>query len=170
MRLFPFLKKKSSLKKGNRSIKNQCYLTLNELPQFNWLEINKNNFNYLFKEEREFTKSEALELNDVYRTLLSEYITLYGFSENFKEGKELEKEIAELNCDLIITGDTFIQNDIRRCEFELNALKEDKNDTDFGKVEAYMNINMPYLLDLKKISVIAFNNVLNLINEKNSKK
>lgn len=145
------------------NIENQCYLSLNELPQFNWLEINKNDFKYLFKSQRNFIEDEAKPLNDIYRNLLKEFIKLYGLSEEYKTILQKRSEIAILKCSLLITKDRINQTWIDIAEFELKEMIEGQKNGDFNDVKAYVDKEMGFRIDIRKVSVVEYQGYLKLI-------
>ena len=153
-------------KKDRRSFE-----SLSDLPVYNWFKVNEtNNLAHLLVVFREINSKEAEFLSEVYHNLMTEYIDLYGVSQQFRQILLKKREIALYQCDLFLTGDKMFLTLIKIAQIELKELIEIQSDNDFEEVKAVISKHMGFRIDPKITTVTEYQSYLKLIEQTNSKK
>jgi len=148
-----------------RNIDKQCFQDLDELPQYNWQQINKGNYTYLFKEKREYKAKELEPLSMIYRALMKEYINEIGIEKDYKAVLMKQQELAILKCDYVITQDPIYKTLIEIAQGELKEMIDSKGQSDYNEIKAYIDKQMGFQINLRTTSVKEFNSYINLVNK-----
>ncbi len=156
-----------------KSEKLSVYDSIEDIPIWNWVKINENkNLNYLYKDERNHKfRAFPIELHDVWLDLNQQLWDEFGVSQTYKRYFHLMKRRIVLRSDLIITGNTYLENEIWLIDQDIKRLFDTKVKENFSKtfwrIRMYTKLN----LDPKKISVKEYHDLIGVINSeaKNSK-
>ena len=104
--------------------------SIEDFPLFNWRKCQeKSELKYTRLDINEGTEEEDIE---AWRVLLDNFYLEFGISKDYLRLLEIQSEIAELKCDLVITDDRFLLNRIKQLERELEELigRPVESDTD----------------------------------------
>lgn len=96
------------------------YLDTENLPLFNWRMINdKSDFTYLRIDKLKGSENEDIQ---AWELTLDSYYKEFGLSEDYNVLLELKMDLALLQNDYAISGNTFLQNKIRHLTEQVQEL------------------------------------------------
>jgi len=96
------------------------YLDTENLPLFNWRMINdKSDFTYLRIDKLKGSENEDIQ---AWESTLDSYYKEFGLSEDYNVLLELKMDLALLQNDYAISGNTFLQNKIRHLTEQVQEL------------------------------------------------
>ncbi len=141
----------------------QVYSSIEDLPTWNWLQIFKtDDLSHLLLKKIRVSKKSLPELVKAWSILWDEYISHFGFGEEFISIHEKRKEIAQLKLQRIITGDRYWNTFINVAESELQLLKKEMpKGGDFWQMKSAMDKKVGFRIDIKEMPVIEFYTLLN---------
>ena len=91
-----------------------CFTSLDELPVKLWFEIHKEgDYTKLVKVNIALTEKYILELSAIWNKLYNEFITRFGLTDEFMADLRDEIKLANLQADLIITGERYLKTLIK---------------------------------------------------------
>ncbi len=96
------------------------YLTsIDECMVYNWRKCQEGELIYTRKD-----LNIGREADDVlaWELIQDSYYAKFGLGKDYLRVLEIQKDIALLQCDLVITGDTFLNNKIKRYKRELEEI------------------------------------------------
>ena len=131
----------------------EYYTSLDDLPVWNWWEVQKGEFKHLLKDS-----SSKLDnrLESVLEQLHEQYIKEFGLDSRFKKILRLRTEIQILKNEKAITGDLSKQIFIDVKEVELKALISNTPEGSNKETTAAISKFMGFPIIVKKISVIDY--------------
>lgn len=142
-------------KRTNKKWYRNVYTTINELPVYNWWQINDTgDLTYLLKRQ---CKVSDYKLNDIWINIQNQHLKAFGINESLRKILELRTEIALLESQAIINNDRSQNLFINLKKIELNKLLQQKGSDVFNTsigVERLLNLN--YHIDIFKTSVYEF--------------
>jgi len=159
---------KSLYKKSGLSSQLNTFKSIDDLPQWNWVQIHKtDNLAYLKKLDsyRKIENETSKELNEIWTTIYDEYLEEFGLSKEYLEHLNKKKEITKLKSDYIFTGDRNILNLIDIEESELMDSSTKKETQTFESVVVGLEKIQKVSIDVKKITVYQYNNYLRTLKE-----
>ena len=137
------------------------YLTIHELPIFNWTQFYKTtNPIYLSR-----TGKICKRVSEVYKSLESQLIDEFGISEDYLKIINLKIEIELLYGEQIRTGDRSNQLLIDIREVDINSLSNQNNKSDLMQALLTIEKFMGLKLNPKELSVFDFYNYLKFVSE-----
>jgi hypothetical protein len=160
---------KSLFKKSDLSSQLNTFKSIDDLPQWNWVQIHKtDNLAYLKKLDsyRKIEKEVTNELQDLWQTIYDEYLEEFGLSKEYIEHLNKKKEIARLKKEYILTGDRNILNLIDIEEAELIDSYTKTESQEFESVVVGIEKMQGIRIDPKKITVYQYNNYIRNLKEK----
>ena len=160
---------KSLYKKSGSNLQPKLYKSIDDLPQWNWVQIHKtDNLAYLKKLDsyRKIEKEVTNELQDLWQTIYDEYLEEFGLSKEYIEHLNKKKEIARLKKEYILTGDRNILNLIDIEEAELIDSYTKTESQEFESVVVGIEKMQGIRIDPKKITVYQYNNYIRNLKEK----
>lgn len=160
-KLFRLFKRSSA-----KEIDSQCFNTLDELPLFNWWQLNGGKLEYLFKEKREIKEGEKPQLIKIYKKLASDYINDFGISREYKFILRKQKEIMLYKLKYIKTEDAMLLTMIQIAEEQLRERTDENGSGDNYKTKAKIEEQLGFRIDPKTTSVKEYQGFINLIKEK----
>ena len=166
MRVSTSLQKKSSKTLGKKSESLSVYKSIEDIPIWNWVKINENkNLNYLYIDESAHKyKAFPLKLDEGWIDLNQQLCDKFGFSQTYKRYFALMKRKLILRSEFIITGDTFLLNEIWIIEQDIKRLFDTRVQENFSKtmwrIRMYTKIN----LNPKEMSVVDYYELIEVIN------
>jgi hypothetical protein len=137
-----------------------------DLPVWNWWKIHETkDLKYLLKEDKELT----VHANDVFDKIYSDFISIFGVSENYKEylNKLIEIELAET--EMLLNDDPSMETFIDIMKVELDDIKGASEGGTYMDTAIAVEKNMGFKLNTKEISVFDFYSYIKAL-EKQSKK
>lgn len=91
-----------------------------DAPIFVWYKVHdSSDLSWLLVKRKKVNKSLLKILEKAWEKIYNEYVSEFGFSENFRSLKEKELEIAKLQLDLILTNDRTLKIFIKQAQLEL---------------------------------------------------
>lgn len=130
------------------------------MPIFNWWQVNSAgdlSFVLVERPKKKLNKKQLIALDKYWKIIFDNYISVFGFSEDFIRQLEKKKQIAMLKLQMIISDDLSIQTDIDLAYIELLQLVDQTSgQSDFYETKTSMERNLGFILDPKKITVREF--------------
>lgn len=107
----------------------QNYFTnIDEVTVYRWRKCQEGDLTFTRKSE---TGTEAKDIL-AWELIMDSYYKKFGLGKDFERVLELQKQIALLQCDLVIEEDNFILNKIRKLQLDLKDILEQKSDGDLS--------------------------------------
>lgn len=130
----------------------KLYNSINEIPLFNWVQVSAGELKYLIKNPGD--RPEQYDLQGAYEILFDDYLIKRGLSKSYKKLLELMKKKTLLECEYIITGETFKLTEIQLAEEILRSeMEKDKVDISVEKSLVFLSKWIGYRLDWKVITL-----------------
>ena len=134
------------------------YLSIDDMPLYNWRKCQeKEEFNYCRKNLKLGTVKNDLE---AWEKIYDSYIAEFGLGKEYKRILELRLEIANLQCDFVISGTNFIRNQIKRLERELQEIMEMPVESDTDTILNHLRKWIGSWLNQREITVRDFYKLL----------
>ncbi len=153
------MKRSSSILSG---IKETSYLsrlwsTIEEMPIYNWIKILETaDLKWIFIQG----KGRVTErLGAHWLTLQQQYIDEFDLDDNYKQQLRLMHKLTVLNCDLLITKDRSLLNEIKMLEIDL-ASNNKKKAVKFYEMLDHVEKYKGYSIDPKTTSVMKYYHTL----------
>ena len=149
---------------------NNYYNSIEEMPLYNWRKCQEHG--ELFYCRKDLTKKAGRKVNEkldneawdeIYDTFLLEF----GLGKDMIRIFELRLEIAELECDLVITENRFLINQIERLKQELKDLIEKPVENDMDDIINYIEMWRKIEINENTVQYIdkQLDEVIDIINE-----
>lgn len=141
----------------------KIYSSIDDLPQWNWVQIHKTgNLAYIKKLDnyRNIEEDNSLVLEQVWLSIYDEYLTEFGLSKEYKHILDRKKEIARLKNEFILTDNRALLNFIKIEELELEATFDKSETMGFESVVVAIEKEQKFRIEVKKITVFDFNNYI----------
>jgi len=152
---------KKQSKKSGEELQLKTYKSIRDLPQIVWNKIHlSGDYSLLIKEDSNKKELDSEYLFELWNLIYSEYIDEFGLSERFLSIINKKKEIAELQCDFLLSGDKKIRNFVDIARSELESLTSDVYESDFEGNVIYIEKEIGRKIDNRVISVYDYNNYL----------
>lgn len=133
----------------------RVYSTIDELPMYNWLEITKGDFGWLFVEYRKPTKRETKWLTEVWTKIYDQYIEKVGLTDDYLDLLEAMRKCTLAICRNALKPSSL--NATREAEARQSLEKMTSGETGkFSDFVAMVEKYMGFRLNLKEISVESF--------------
>ncbi len=143
------------------------FTSIDDLPQWNWVQVHKtNNFAYLKKlnSYRKLETDRSKKLEQLWFQIYDEYLAEFERSKEYEELMECKKSIARMKNEYILTEDRNLLTFIKIEELELeHTLKKGKGmsfESVVVSIQKIQGINIP----VKEITVYSYNNYLRALN------
>lgn len=129
-----------------------------DAPVFIWYKLHTtDDLSWLLIKRKPITKKQAVVLQKSLDAMYDEYFLEFGKSKEFLSLKRKEIEIAQLNCQMVITGDRSFQTWIQVAEMELQDLKRKEVKGDLLKTKASIEKHITkFQIDMHKTSIREF--------------
>jgi hypothetical protein len=111
-------------------------------------------FEYLLINREELTNKQQKRFAEVWKVLYNQYITRFGYTDQFIETMQKKKEIALLKVDLITSGDKSLKVFIQIAEKELEEMTGE--DMDFYTGKSMLEKSLGFYIDIHKVSVAEY--------------
>lgn len=136
------------------------YIDIDSLPIFNWQRIMKGEIEYSRIDISKGNEKEDIKNVDLIK---DDYYKAFGLGSEYLRLIELQKELAENQINWIISNDEFIRNAINRLELEIKELLERPEEKgNMGESIVSLSKWVGYRIDVKKVSVREFYNMVNM--------
>lgn len=146
------------------------YTNINELPAYNWFELNDNfNVDLLLKKPCKIKFLRNILIPEIWKNITNEYIDRFALTDEFLLILEKKKSIALKKLDKIITGDSSMQTLIEVEEMELDSLVNGKYKITYLEIKTMIEKYFSFHLDLKNISVAEFYTYLEIMKKQNGR-
>jgi hypothetical protein len=147
------------------------YSTIDDLPVYNWFQIQKtNDLVWLLKESKTLSDDNKIQLEAIWREIYFEFLDTFGIPEQMKEILSLKRDIAVLNARMYIDSDSSLLTFIEIKEYQLAKLTASNEVNSVGNVRVYVEKFMGFKLNEKEISVKEFYQYIDVINKDANKK
>lgn len=128
-----------------------------DAPVFIWHRVHESgDLSWLLEKRIKLTKRLRTYLKKVWEKIYDEYLHEFGFSENFIAIKEKEIEIAQLKCELILTGDRINETWIEIAEIELTDMKKGNGKGDFMQSKIAIESKFKFQINMTTTSIREF--------------
>jgi len=152
--------------------KKVAYKDIDEMPIYNWNKIHETgDLRYLLHDKCKVELYENRFLLKRWKKLYEQFVSRFGFSDEFLSILELEKNIALLKIEKAERGDENIQTFIEIDEIKLQKKRAELGNvkSDFFDIKAGVESNLGFHIDPKKCTVVEFYSYLKTIKKKNVK-
>jgi len=147
------------------------YLSIDDLPIYNWFQIQKtNDLVWLLKEHKTLSDENKIQLEAIWREIYFEFLDVFGIPEQMKQILSLKRDIAVLNARMFIDTDPSLLTFIEIKEFDLAKLTNQSESKQTGSVKVYVEKFMGFKLNEKEISVKEFYQYLEALKLDSNKK
>lgn len=160
-KLFRLFKRSSA-----KEIDSQCFNTLDELPIFNWWQLNSGKLEYLFKKLRQPSKKEKTQLIKLFKKISSDYIDRYGITREFKFILNKQREIALYKLKYVKTEDAMLLTMIQIAEEQLKERTGDGEKGDFYETKSAIETQLGFRIDPKTTTVAEYQGYIKQIQKK----
>jgi hypothetical protein len=109
---------------------NLYYEDIEDFPLYNWRKIQEKS---LIKFARKDVEKGTVKEDKKFWTIIQDsFLAEFGLTKDYQRIIELQIEIAELECDLVIEDDNFLKNRIKQLNREIDELRNQgvSNDMD----------------------------------------
>ena len=142
------------LKKREKPLEDKYYLSIEELPVWNWWKLHeKNDFKQLLKGSNDKIDERVV---DVVKELQNEFIETFGIDENYANYLRKQIQIELLKIKILKTGDWIYENDVDILQIELEELTSKEQDKGMNTATISVEKWMGFKLDIKKISTFEY--------------
>lgn len=109
-------------------------------------------------------------MHELWQEIHEAYVKMFGFGENYLDILEKKKEIALLQCELMLNADNTIYTFIEIAELELAELeKNTKGQHNFFETKAAVDKILGFQMDINKTSVAEFYSHIKLLEKQTHK-
>jgi hypothetical protein len=123
------------------------------LPVWNWWKIHETkDLKYLLKQDKKLTPHADIIFDKIY----SEFISIFGVGENYKQYLEKLKEIAIAEIDMVLDKDPAMETFIDIMKVELEEIKNAGSGGTYMDTAIAVEKNMGFKLNTKEISVFEY--------------
>lgn len=150
----------------------KVFRDIDEMPIYNWNKIHETgNLEYLLKDGCKADKYEKMALLRRWKKMYEQFVSRFGFSDEFLSILELEKNIALLKIEKAERGDENIQTFIEIDEIKLQKKKAELSNvkSDFFDIKAGVESSLGFHIDPKKCTVVEFYSYIKALKKKNVK-
>lgn len=139
-------------------MKLNCYSDIDEMPVFNWFKIHATgDFSYMLIRKRGISEKEAKILSKKFNLIYDQYISMFGFNEEFLSTLEKRRKIALLMIKKATTGDRTLNTLIKVHQAELNSMEEQKPaKSNFYEIKSFVEKQMGFQINIRTMSVAEF--------------
>ena len=135
-------------------------INIDECMVYNWRKCQEGDLKYTRKDISKGDKdSDALAYDMIYDS----YLKKFGLGKNFERVLELKKEIALLQCDLVIDSNNSLKNIIRRYKKELEDILNKPSDGDLTTVLIHVSKWMGSPVREKETTVLELYSMLEVM-------
>ena len=162
---------KSLFKKQEVKSQDKHFNSIDNLPQWNWNKVHSTgNLNYLLELDnyRKVEDDFDLNLEGVWDEIYNEYISEFGFPEDYIDILNKKKEICRLKNEFIQTDNRLLINFINIAESELETSLNKEEGMKFESVVVNLEKYLGRKVDVKKITVYEYNNYIRNFKESNN--
>ena len=162
------------IKYREKKLLQKCYTNIDELPVFYWRKIHETkNLSFLIRSDiislnKKLPKGiELLILAQLWERIYDQYISEFGFSEEFLEIHRKKKEIAHYRLRMVAENNKSLQNFVNMAQNELDAMiKAQGTGGNYFETKAFVESVMRVPIDDLKTSVSEFYFKLKLAEKK----
>ncbi len=143
-----------------------CYTDIEEMPVFNWFKVHASqDYSWLMIKPKSVSPKNVHALQAKWKSLYDQYLKAFGFNESFLAIIEKEREIALMQVELAETGNRTINTFIGLEKQKLNLLRsKTEAGANFYEIKTYVEKQMGFQIDIRKMSVMEFYTTLKTIN------
>ena len=142
------------MRKQKKPLENKYYLTIEELPVYNWWKLHeKNDFKQVLKSQKDEIDERVVKL---VKDLQNEFIATFGIDENYAAYLRKQIQIELLKIRVIKTKDRSLETQIDILEIELEELTNREQDKGLNSTTIAVEKWMGFKLDTKKISTFEY--------------
>lgn len=149
-----------------KTLKKDYFLDIEDFPLWNWRKCHNEELIYA---RRNIEIGNEKDDFDAFMMIKQSNLDEFGINKDFNHLLNLMEELALLQCDLVITQERFLKNEIKRLETEIELIlnREVENDTDTALI--HLSKWMGVMLNDKTITVKMFHKMLNEYGKDNKK-
>ncbi len=152
------------LKKRGHSFKQQLkYTSIDNLPQWNWVQIHKTgNLAYLviLPSYRKLKEDNTKELKELWNEIYDEYLEEFGFSKEYKELLECKRQIAMLKNEYIATSDRSLLNLIEMEELDFKNTFDSSESLGYEEICLAIEKRQGLPINPKELTVYKYNHYI----------
>jgi hypothetical protein len=160
---------KNSSKKSENKSQAKVFSSIDDLPQWNWVQIHRTgNLAYIKQLDsyRKLDVDNSLTFEQIWLEIYDEYLEEFGLSNEYKEILERKKQIARMKNEFILTDNRSLLNFIKIEELELENSFDKSETIGFEGVVVGIEKLQGIKIETKKITVYEYNNYLRTLNNK----
>jgi len=143
------------------------YTNIDDFPMYNWRKIQeKSLINFTRKD---ITKGTSKEDKAHWILIQDSFLAEFGLHKDYERILQLQIEIAELECDLVIDDNTFLQNRIRHLNSEIEEIRNRGTESDMDETIHYIETWRKIEVNEKTTSVRKFYKLLRTYKKESDK-
>lgn len=150
----------------------KVFRDIDEMPIYNWNKIHETgDLRHLIKDGFKAESYEMRFLLRRWKKMYEQFVSRFGFSDEFLSILELEKNIALLKIEKAERGDENMQTFIEIDEIKLQKKKAELSNvkSDFFDIKAGVESSLGFHIDTKKCTVVEFYSYVKTLKKKNAK-
>jgi hypothetical protein len=141
------------------------YQSIKEMPIQNWWDVHEDkDLKHLLKQKKKLTNHAAI----VFDKLYSEFISIFGISDNYRKYLEKISEIEIAEIDMVLTKDSSLETFIDIMKIELEEIKSNSEGGSYIDTKIVVEKNMGFRLNPKETTVFEYYSYIKAL-EKNGK-
>lgn len=154
------------LQRSKNKLQQELYSSAKNLPINNWWAIHEGEIEQLFKEPRQPKSNEIRVLNDVWDSIVSEFIDTLGLSKQYSKILEAKKSLILLQLKYSRTGDRrlklFIEIEKRKLD---TLIGEEKEQISNNEQKAAIEQQLGFQIRGDKTSVIDYYSYIKVLDK-----
>jgi len=115
---------------------NLYYEDIEDFPLYNWRKIQEKSLVEFVR--RDIKEGNAKDDKKFWVKIQDSFLREFGLTKDYERIIQLQIEIAELECDLVIEDDNFLKNRIKQLNRELEELRNQGGDSDMDDTIHYI--------------------------------
>jgi len=129
------------------------YNSIKDIILFNWWEVQAGNLEFTRKNIKTGSKEEDIKAQE---RINDSYINEFGIDKKQSEILEIQRKIANLQCDFVIGGDRFLLNELNRLKLEIESLLKNENGGDLDGLIIHLEKWLGFRINEKEITANKF--------------
>lgn len=135
-------------------------VNIDECFVYNWRKCQEGDLSYTRKDRNKGTEEEDIK---AFELIQDSYYDVFGLGKQYLEVLELKKDIALAECELVITSDNFIKNEIKRLKRELNNILTQSEGGDLSETLVHVSKWMGSQVKEKETTVLELYKMLEVM-------
>ena len=142
------------------------YKDIDDCPIHNWFKIREGDLTYC---RVDITHGSVLGDYKAFVSINDHYMRVFGLDKDHLRILEIQAEIIELRCEMIIQDDDFLNNLINRLEDEIVEIMTPNSDLDHHSLTIHLEKWLGFAINEQTTSVRKYYNIIKEFKRSNGK-